>query len=89
MGWTIRYLKSARKDALKLDPQSRLRIRNYLEKRVAKLDDPKTAGEPLKGNLAEFWRYRVGPYRVICEIRNQELVILVIRVRHRKEAYKP
>ena len=88
MGWTIRYLKSARKEAQKIDPQARERIREYVEQRVAKLDYPWQLGEPLKGQWASFWRYRVGDYRVICELRDQELVILVVRLGHQKDVYR-
>lgn len=88
MAWTIRYLKSARKEARKIDPQDRERIRDYMEQRVAGLEDPRQLGEPLKGQLASLWRYRVGDYRVICELRDQELVILVIRLGHRKDVYR-
>ena len=88
MAWTIRYLKSARKEARKIDPQDRERIRDYMEQRVAGLEDPRQLREPLKGHLASLWRYRVGDYRVICELRDQELVILVIRLGHRKDVYR-
>ncbi len=88
MGWTIRYLKSAQKEAQKIDPQARERIRHYLEQRIARLEDPRQLGEPLKGQLASLWRYRVGAYWVICELRDQELLILVVRLGHRKEVYR-
>jgi len=88
VAWTIRYLKSARKEAQKIDPQARERIREYMEQRVAGLDDPKQLGEPLKGQWASLWRYRVGDYRVICELRDQELVILVVRLGQRKDVYR-
>ena len=88
MAWTIRYLKSARKEAQKIDPQDRERIRDYMEQRVAGLEDPRQLGEPLKGQLASLWRYRVGDYRLICELRDQELLILVVRLCHRKDVYR-
>ena len=88
MAWTIRYLKSARKEAQKIDSKARERIREYLEQRVAGLEDPRQLGEPLKGQFASLWRYRIGDYRVICELRDHELVVLVVRLGHRKEVYR-
>ena len=66
----------------------RRRIRDYLERRVAVLDDPRELGEPLKGNFAGLWRYRVGDYRVIAQIQDDRLVVLVVRVGHRREIYR-
>jgi mRNA interferase RelE/StbE len=86
--WKIRYLRSARKDAKKIDPHIREKIRGYLEQRVASLDDPRQLGEPLKGQLAKLWRYRIGDYRIICEFRNNELIVIVIRIGHRRNVYK-
>ena len=86
--WMIRYLKSTQKDAQQLDPQIRKRIKEFMEQRVAKLENPRRLGEPLKGQLADLWRYRVGSYRIICELRDQELVVIVIRIGHRKNVYK-
>ncbi len=88
MSWTIRYLKSVRKTINKLDPESQNRIYNYLEERVKSLDNPRKLGEPLKGRLANFWRYRVGDYRIVCELREEELVVLVVRIGHRSKVYR-
>ena len=88
--WTIRYLKSARKEVQKLDPHIRERIRKYLEQRVAILEEPRQLGEPLKGQLAKLWRYRVGDFRIVCELRDgdRELIVLVVRIGHRKKFIK-
>lgn len=88
MAWTIRYAKVTQKEARKIDPESRRRIRQYLEERVAGLADPRELGSPLQGNLTGLWRYRVGHYRLICEIRDEELVVLAVRIGHRKEVYR-
>jgi mRNA interferase RelE/StbE len=72
----------------KIDPAARQRIREYLEQRVANLGDPRQIGKPLKGELASLWRYRVGDYRLICELRDEALVVLVIRIGHRREVYR-
>ncbi|EFI33440.1 addiction module toxin, RelE/StbE family [Desulfonatronospira thiodismutans ASO3-1] len=84
--WTIKYLKSARKDVQKIDPQIRKRVREYLEQRIARLENPRQLGEPLKGQLTKLWRYRVGDYRIVCELRDHELI--VVRIGHRKNVYK-
>ncbi|WP_018866621.1 MULTISPECIES: type II toxin-antitoxin system RelE/ParE family toxin [unclassified Thioalkalivibrio] len=87
MAWRIEYAHSTRKAVQKLDRKARQRIRQYLEERVAHLDDPRELGKPLKGRLTQLWRYRVGDYRVICELRDESLVVLVVRIGHRKEVY--
>jgi len=86
--WMIKYLKSARKDVQKIDPQIRKQIREYLEQRIARLENPRQLGEPLKGQLTKLWRYRVGDYRIVCELRDHELIVIVVRIGHRKNVYK-
>ena len=88
MTWTIKYLGSVKKQVKKIDPQARREIRNYLEQRVATLDNCRDIGQPLSANLTGLWRYRVGDYRIICEIQNQEMIVLVVRIGHRKLVYK-
>lgn len=88
MAWRIEYLRSARKSAERLDPQVRRRIRDYLEQRVAALDDPRSIAKPLRGPLATYWRFRVGDYRVICDIQDHRLVVLVVAIGHRSEIYQ-
>ncbi|GAB6064773.1 type II toxin-antitoxin system RelE family toxin [Deferrisoma palaeochoriense] len=87
MGWTIEYLASARKDVRALDAEARRRIRRYLE-RLATLDDPRSVGAPLKGRLHDLWRYRVGPYRIVAKLEDDRLVVLVVRIGHRREVYR-
>jgi len=88
MTWTIEYIKSAQKAVKKIDPQIRKRIKKYLENRVATLEDPRQLGKSLTGQLSELWRYRVGDHRVICEIQDEKLVVLVVRIGHRKKIYR-
>lgn len=87
MSWRIEYLASAAKDFRKIAPQQRQRIRAFLEQRVVTLEHPRQLGKPLKGELAELWRYRVGEYHVICQLQDDRLVVLVIRAGHRKDIY--
>ena len=88
MDWKISFNKKAEKQLDKLSPETRLQITNYLFRRVAAEPDPRLLGKALSGDLAGYWRYRVGDYRIICEIRNKELLVVVIQVGHRREIYK-
>lgn len=88
MAWTIEYLPAALKALAKLDRQAADRITRYLDQRVASLDNPRDLGQALTGPLGGLWRYRVGDHRVICEIRDRALVILVVRIGDRKEVYR-
>lgn len=71
----------------KLDRPTAGRVLDELEE-IAKLDDPRSRGKALTGNLAGLWRYRVGDYRVVCDIEDGVLVILVVDVAHRREVYR-
>ena len=89
MVWQIRIDEAARKDLAKLDKQVAKRILGYLRDRVANLDNPRRTGSPLKGSkLGEFWKYRVGNYRIISKIQDATLHVLVVRIRHRREVYR-
>lgn len=88
MAWTIEYDPRTEKALRKIGREDARRIRDYLRDRVAVLDDPRRLGKPLKGPFAELWRYRVGDYRVVCELRDEVLVVLVIRIGHRREVYR-
>jgi len=89
MVWKVELSVEADRELKKLDPQHTQRILKFLNQRVAKLDDARSIGEALQGSrLGEFWRYRVGPYRLISKIEDNRLVVLVLRVGHRKESYR-
>ena len=85
--WKLRFDRRAEKELNKLDAVTRKRIIRTLDA-IAHLDDPRARGKALTGNLVGFWRYRIGDYRVICELIDGELVILVIEVGHRREVYQ-
>jgi len=79
----------ADRDLDKLDPQHARRILRFLLERVAHLDNPRSLGEPLQGQrLGEFWRYRVGDYRLVCSIQDDRLLVLVVKVGHRRDIYR-
>lgn len=89
MAWRVELSAEADRELSKLDAQHSKRILKFLRDRVAKLDDPRGIGEALHGSrLGEFWKYRVGDYRLICKIEDSLLVVLVLRVGHRKEIYR-
>lgn len=88
MAWTIEFHPRTEKELRRAGRQEARRIRDYLQNHVAVLDDPRQLGKPLKGEFAEFWCYRVGDYRLICELRDAALVVLVIRIGHRREVYR-
>jgi mRNA interferase RelE/StbE len=71
----------------KLDPQAARRIGEYLRDLEATCEDPRQRGKGLTANLSGLWRYRVGDYRVICEIEDARLTVLVVRIAHRSQVY--
>lgn len=88
MAWTIEFTETALRQLRKLDRQTGRRIIGYLEERVAGSGDPRSAGKALTGPLGGFWRYRVGDHRVICEIQDGRLCVLVVRLGDRKQVYR-
>lgn len=89
LAWRIEFEDAALKELAKLDKPVARRILAFLRERVAQLDDPRSVGEALKGSkLGEFWKYRVGDYRVIANIEDGALRILVLKVGNRREVYR-
>jgi mRNA interferase RelE/StbE len=85
MPWTIEVGEKAAGEIRKLDPQTRQRIMRFLSDRLAPLDDPRSIGEALKGSeLGSFWKYRVGDYRIVADIDDGLVRILVVRVGNRR-----
>lgn len=81
-------METADKQFSKLDKETCRLINRFIRERLATNEDPKRFGKPLTGNLKEFWRYRIGDYRLICSIQETKLLILVARVSHRKDVYE-
>jgi len=86
MAWKIEFARSAEKELSKIESQATRRILRFLKERVA--NDPRSVGEPLKGELSEFWRYRVGDYRLYATIQDEQVTVLVVKVGHRREVYR-
>jgi mRNA interferase RelE/StbE len=88
LAWTVDYTDTAKGQLRKLDKQTARRIVDYMDDRVAGLDNPRDAGKALSGPLGGLWRYRVGDCRVICEIQDHALRILVVQMGNRREVYR-
>jgi len=83
----IEFDYNVQKVLKKLDKPIAKKILDYLKNRVAERGDPRTFGKELKGNLANLWRYRVENYRIICKIDDEEMIVLVLKIGHRKDIY--
>ena len=89
LAWRIEFEDAALKELAKLDKPVARRILAFLRERVAVLNDPRSVGEALKGSkLGEFWKYRVGDYRIVAHIEDGALRILVLKVGNRREVYR-
>ncbi len=87
MTWKVEFEKEALKELKKLDQQQAKQILKYLFERITGNEDPQRFGEALKHNLSGLWKYRIGDYRVICNIESQTMIVLVVRIGHRKGVY--
>jgi mRNA interferase RelE/StbE len=85
--WKIEFDDRARRELRKLDPEIQQQILKYLRKRIVEGGDPRAFGKHLRQNLAGLWRYRVGDYRLICRFEDARVVVLVLKVGHRREIY--
>ncbi|ALR04263.1 type II toxin-antitoxin system RelE/ParE family toxin [Xylella fastidiosa] len=88
MAWTIDYTDTAKQQLRKLDKHMARRIVDFMDERIAGLENPRSTGKALTGPLGGFWRYRVGDFRVVCAIQDSVLRVLVVRVGHRGKIYR-
>lgn len=88
MAWTVEFIPEAARQLRKLDHTAGGRITQYLQDLVSTCSHPRQRGKALTANLADLWRYRVGDYRVICQIEADRLVVLMIGLSHRSETYR-
>jgi mRNA interferase RelE/StbE len=86
--WEIEYTGRAKRDLKKLDKPIAKRIVDYMDVQIGNLDDPKQAGKSLTGDLGAYWRYRVGDHRVICEIQDKIITVVVLKIGHRRDVYE-
>ena len=87
MAWTIEYSPTSRKRLRKLDRNTQGQILDYMDERVSPLDNPRQRGRAMSGQWAGYWRYRVGDYRVICDIQDKALRVLVVTLGRRDRVY--
>ena len=88
MPWTVEIGDVAERQLRKLDRQVQKRILDWLDDRIEGCKNPRHFGEPLKGDKAGFWRYRIGDYRVLCDIQDKHVVVLVLTIGHRRQVYR-
>ena len=89
MAWHIEFDPDALKELKKLDRPIQLRLLGFLRDRLAPLDDPRSLGEALSGaRLGSSWKYRVGDWRIVCDIQDQRIVVRVLRIGNRREVYR-
>lgn len=88
MAWTIDYADAAKGQLRKLDKPTARRILDFMDERIAAAENPRNTGKALTGPLGGLWRYRVGDCRVICDIQDGALRVLVVQVGHRGGIYR-
>ena len=89
MAWQIEFDPGALRDLRKLDKPIQLRLVGFLRTRISPLDNPRDIGEALSGQrLGSYWKYRVGDWRIICDIQDRRIVIRVLRIGDRREIYR-
>ena len=88
MRWTLQTSKRFDKDFKKLDRYTQRIIKGWITKHISGTENPRALGKALTGNLAALWRYRIGDYRLIVEIKDDRFVILALFIRHRREVYR-
>jgi mRNA interferase RelE/StbE len=89
LAWQIEFDPDALKELKKLDRPVQVRLVAFLRDRLAPLDDPRSLGEALSGaRLGSYWKYRVGDWRIVCDIQDQRIVVRVLRIGNRREVYR-
>jgi mRNA interferase RelE/StbE len=88
LAWRIEITRTATKQITKLDAQAQKSILRFLRERLAGADNPRQWGRALQGEKRGLWRYRVGDYRLICDIKDERITILVLELGHRKDVYR-
>lgn len=88
MTWSVEFDNQARKELRNLDKQTQDRILKWLRETLSTEKDPRRTGKSLQGRLKGLWRYRIGDYRIISQIQDEHIVILVVRIGHRRDIYE-
>ena len=88
MIYELKYEARAVKQIKKLDPATRNLIKSWTEKNLLNTDNPRQHGKGLTGSLSQYWRYRVGDYRILAEINDAEIIIIIVEIGHRRDIYR-
>lgn len=86
--WTVEFDDRARKELRKSDQDTQQRILKWLRQNIAGENNPRRSGKSLKGHMKGLWRYRVGSWRIISQIQDDKLLVLVVRIGHRRNIYE-
>ena len=87
MAYELRFTDNSFKEFNKLDNNVKYMIKKRIEKHLLNVEDPSASGKPLKGDLSNFWRYRIGDYRLLCLINDKEFIILAVKNGDIREVY--
>jgi mRNA interferase RelE/StbE len=88
LAWTIEITRTAEKQIKKLGRTAQASVVRFLRERLQPAEDPRQWGRPLQGEKRGLWRYRVGDYRLICDIQDEKITVIVLEVGHRKDVYR-
>ena len=88
MPWIIKIKETAQRQLARLDPQTRNRIIHFLHEHIMGCTDPRHTGKALRMNMKGLWRYRVGDYRIICQLQNETVTVMVLEIGNRREIYR-
>ena len=88
MSWKLEYSDKARKQLRKLDATTRAIVLSWMDKNIDGCNDPRVHGKGLVGDHAGEWRYRIGDFRVLCDIQDDRLIVLAFKIDHRSKVYK-
>ena len=86
--YIVEFERGAQKSLKKMDPQQARIIMSWIKKNLIGTDDPRRYGKGLVSNRSGEWRYRIGDYRLIADIQNEKVVILILEIGHRRDLYK-
>ena len=86
--WRIEIARTAEKQIGKLDGAAQSLILRFLREKLAPAADPRQWGKALHGNKRGLWRYRIGNYRIVCDIQDERITVLILTVAHRKDVYR-
>ena len=88
MRYTLSYDERLKKKIKKLDNGTKVILKKWIEKNLMDCKEPRSKGKPLRGTLSKYWRYRIGDYRLIVEIEDDQLKIIAFEFAHRSSVYK-